>query len=238
MNDEKNLPESTKKPVRKPKPVGAEGHRARMLERFEKCAGEGMDDRQLLEILLFYALPRVDTRDQAVRLIEAFGSLDGVLSAPKAELVKVDGIGPRAADLLRLVDFISVSRTSPEVIPSKSYPDDEAIGGLFVKSFAGVREECVIAAAFDGKKRLITLYRSPTGSHGSCCVAVRTLTDFIGRTRASYIALAHNHPKGKLIASIEDREFTVMLDSLLPMLEIGFLGHFIVSENEFVRIWV
>lgn len=227
-----------KEAVRKSKPVGADGHRARMLERFEKSGADGMDDRQLLEILLFYALPRVDTRDQSVRLIETFGSLDGVLNASRDELTGINGIGPRAAALLKLVNQISLLRMTPAISRSKSYPSEEDIGALFVGSISNISEERVMLAAFDGKKRLITLYKSPSGSHGSCSISIRTITDFIAQTRASYLAVAHNHPNGDLIASVEDREFTAILEKLIPKLDAGFLGHYIVNSGDFIKIWV
>ena len=79
-----------------------DGHRQRMRQRFEQQGDDGFHDHELLEMLLSCALPRVNTNPIAHELLQTFGSVTGVLDAPSAELMKVPGIGPNAAMLLRL----------------------------------------------------------------------------------------------------------------------------------------
>ena len=80
-----------------------DGHRQRMRQRFEQQGDDGFHDHELLEMLLSCALPRVNTNPIAHELLQTFGSVTGVLDAPSAELMKVPGIGPNAAMLLRLL---------------------------------------------------------------------------------------------------------------------------------------
>ena len=82
-------------------PVSMEGHRARMRLRAESIGAEHMRPQELVEMMLYYALPRRDTREQAHALIGAFGSVEGVLAASEQELTKVRGIGRRTAAWLR-----------------------------------------------------------------------------------------------------------------------------------------
>lgn len=82
-------------------PVSMEGHRARMRLRAESIGAEHMRPQELVEMMLYYALPRRDTREQAHVLIGAFGSVEGVLAASEQELTKVRGIGRRTAAWLR-----------------------------------------------------------------------------------------------------------------------------------------
>ena len=82
-------------------PVSMEGHRARMRLRAESIGAEHMRPQELVEMMLYYALPRRDTREQAHALIRAFGSVEGVLAASEQELTKVRGIGRRTAAWLR-----------------------------------------------------------------------------------------------------------------------------------------
>lgn len=82
-------------------PISVEGHRARMRERAERMNAESMRPQDLLEMLLYYALPRRDTKPQAAELIGRFGSVEAVFRADEGELVKVKGIGPRTARWLR-----------------------------------------------------------------------------------------------------------------------------------------
>lgn len=83
-----------------------DGHRQRKRQQFLSHGPESMADHELLELALFYAIPRRDTNETAHRLLDQFGSLDRVLSAPEQELEKVEGVGQGAAVLLRLMGSI------------------------------------------------------------------------------------------------------------------------------------
>ena len=82
-------------------PISVEGHRARMRERAERMNAESMRPQDLLELLLYYALPRRDTKPLAAELMERFGSVEAVFRAEERELKKTKGIGPRAAAWLK-----------------------------------------------------------------------------------------------------------------------------------------
>lgn len=80
-----------------------DGHRQRKRERFLKQGADGLADHEVLELLLYYAIPRRDTNELAHRLIQHFGTLDAVFQAPPEALMQVSGIGENAAVLLNLV---------------------------------------------------------------------------------------------------------------------------------------
>ena len=80
-----------------------DGHRARKKEQFRTHGLDAFADHEVLELLLYYAIPRADTNPIAHRLIERFGSLDGVFSASVSELSQVEGVGESAATLLALL---------------------------------------------------------------------------------------------------------------------------------------
>ncbi len=88
-------------------PISVEGHRARMRERAERMNAESMRPQDLLELLLYYALPRRDTKPQAAELIGRFGSVEGVFRADERELTQVKGIGPRAAGWLKKIGALT-----------------------------------------------------------------------------------------------------------------------------------
>ena len=79
-----------------------EGHRERMRRQLKTSGMDSLSDVQVLEVALYYAIPRRDTNEIAHALLSRFGSLSGVLEAPRAELLKIDGMGESAADLLLL----------------------------------------------------------------------------------------------------------------------------------------
>ena len=92
------------------------GHRHRLREKFIKHS-DSFSDHELLELLLTYAIPRVDTNKTAHKLIDAFGSLQAVISADPKVLTTVDGVGDSAAYFLSLVG--KVSETTRSVGPKK-----------------------------------------------------------------------------------------------------------------------
>lgn len=83
-----------------------EGHRARMKKKLLENGERSLADHELLEVLLYYAIPRRDTNELAHRLLKQFGSLRGVLSAPVQELACVSGVGQQAALLLGMVPIL------------------------------------------------------------------------------------------------------------------------------------
>ena len=84
-------------------PIGAAGHRARMRQRLLRAGPKALADHEMLEMVLFLALPRCDTKPIARVLLRRFGSFGGVIGAPPADLLAVDGIGEAGAAALKLV---------------------------------------------------------------------------------------------------------------------------------------
>ena len=80
-----------------------DGHRGRMKKRFVRYGLDNFDDISVLELLLFYAIPRQDTNVLAHRLLDTFGSLSAVFEARYEDLMRVEGIGENAAVLLKLI---------------------------------------------------------------------------------------------------------------------------------------
>ena len=83
------------------------GHRKRLKDKLINLGADALYDHELLEMLLFYSIPRVNTNTQAHRLMERFDSLCGVFKADKDELAKTLGVGERSAELIKIVDAIS-----------------------------------------------------------------------------------------------------------------------------------
>ena len=118
-----------------------EGHRQRKKEQFREHGLDAFADHEALELLLYYAIPRQDTNPIAHRLLERFGSLEGVFSAPAYELQKVEGVGENAATLIRLLfplcRRVRTSGGRHEVI----FNTRENIGAYFIELFLGERRE-------------------------------------------------------------------------------------------------
>lgn len=132
-----------------------DGHRQRCKRRYLAAGAEGMDDHQLLELLLFFAIPRQDTNETAHRLVRQFGSMQGVLRASADELMTVDGVGENAAVLLRLAGDMAL-RARCSAMPQTVLNSTERTGVYFMELLAGEKKELLYQVCLDGKGKLLS----------------------------------------------------------------------------------
>ncbi len=207
-----------------------EGHRKRMMERLMHDA-EGLQDHELLEILLFYALPRVNTNPLAHELLRTFGSVDGVFGASVEELRSVDGIGASAAGLIRTAGQLyrracvrgeaPVRLNNPAVLLDLAR---ERLGGLDSEAV-----ECYLIGKGD---RVKFIKRFSTGRSGEASFGTEELMRILAAQQPGGLAVAHNHPHGKAQPSQEDDVFTARVQMICAMQEIVFYDHIIVGESD------
>ena len=206
-----------------------EGHRAKMKERFLTYGMEQFEDHNVLEFILFFAIPRRDTNEIAHRLMNRFGSFNAVLDASPAELMKVEGVGEHAALLLK--SYPAVARRYGDVAArrSKPFPSYAEMGQMLVDHYAGLNREQVYAVFFDLSLRRCGDCVLHEGDINSVGFSIRTLGEAILRNRCAYLVLAHNHPGGVPIASSEDLSVTERIAAFAADLGVVLVDHFIVA---------
>ncbi len=208
-----------------------EGHRQRLTDRYLNEGLEGFEDHEILEYILFYALPRVDTNDIAHKLIETFGSLSGVLEADPKDLHQVSGIGIRAAAYLTMFPdvFRSYQRSKLGKRPSiKTIKDacEFAKSLLFGKAF-----EQFYVIWLDTQNRVIHYERLSEGGISESPVYMNKIAAGALRHHAVKGLVAHNHPGGSVTPSAADISTTHDIVKALGTLGIELIDHIIVSEN-------
>ncbi len=208
-----------------------DGHRKRMRESFLTRDFDTVPDHEILEILLFYAHTRKDTNELAHRLINAFGNLESVLSAPYEELVKINGIGESAAVLINLFSKLAVRYVSAIDDEATIKTDDEIIR-MIVNRLANEPKEKVLIALLDRKRKLINITEVATGGIDDASFRPRALLEPIFRCGATRVVIAHNHPQGFAVPSMADVETTQTIKGLLRPLEVLFDDHIIVSGKD------
>jgi len=213
-----------------------DGHRSRMRNRFLEHGADTMEDHALLELLLYYACPRIDTNPIAHRLLEQFGGLAQVLDAPVEELQKVPGIGESAAALLKLAPQLArradIRRSSTDDILNTT----EKAGRYLVPYFAAELDEVVYMLCLDAKCKAIGCRLLFRGSVNSAVVNVRTAVEYALRYKATSVILAHNHTSGLAIPSREDEATTRRLYDALAAVDVQLVDHIIVAEGDFVSL--
>ena len=212
------------------------GHRARMKQRYLGQGLEGFSDHEVLELLLYYAIPRADVNPLAHRLMERFGNLHGVLDAEAAELTEVEGVGESAAALLRLIRDVNRRYLLDRQEKRPLLADSETAGRFLLPHFFGLREERVYAAFLDDELRLIRCRQLFEGGIDYAPLSVRKLVETALREKATGVILAHNHPAGQAVPSMSDREATLRIRSALEAVQIRLLDHIIVAGEEFISM--
>ena len=211
------------------------GHRGRLKKRFAETQGKGFEDHELLELFLFYSIPRNDTNATAHMLLDRFGSLEGVMAASTEELIQVDGIGKSTALLIK-AGFELHMRMLCDVPKNATFNTYEEIGEHVVKLFTHIKTETVMLLLFDKKGRIIRTSTIAAGNTDRAMVDMRKLLTFSIADGASKAAMAHNHPSGVTDASFDDRVITMQVEELLRSLGIKLVEHYIVADGNYAGI--
>jgi len=213
-----------------------EGHRQRLKERFRKEGLDHFDDLYVLELLLFYCMPRRDTNPIAHDLKAKFGSLAGVLDATPKELQSVPNVGPSVVEFFTLLKSVwrkySVQKADLD-IPLQTITQ---CGEYIKPHFIDRSQETVILLCLDAKCKAISCTVVGEGSVNSASISVRKIVETALNANASSVILAHNHPSGLAIPSVEDVQTTLRLGKALHAVEITLVDHLVFADEEFVSI--
>ena len=213
-----------------------DGHRQRLKERFRLEGLDNFDEVQVLELLLFYCIPRVDTNPLAHRLLERFGSLSQVMETPAAELERVEGMGSNAATFLNLITSVGryylVNRSAQNTILNTT----EKCGHYLCSHFYGRRNETVFLLCLDAKCKLLCCREIGEGSVNSASISVRRIVETALAANATSVVLAHNHPSGIATPSAEDVLTTRRLATALQTVEVVLADHIVVADDDFVSL--
>ena len=210
------------------------GHRERMKKQFRENGLTSFNDHQILELLLFYAVPQKDTNELAHTILNAFGGkLSDVLDAPYSELVKIKGLGEHAATFLKLLP-----QAASYYMSTKQLRNDQCFAegiddicryfeGIFMKT----DNEEVRAAAVTSELRLIREKKIADGTICSVGFSIRALMNFAVECGCDRLIIAHNHPRGVFTASKNDMIATRDIVRHFRAFDIEIIDHIIVGQN-------
>lgn len=209
-------------------------HRKRMKEKFLKQGLKGFSEHEIMEMLLYFALPQVDTNEIAHELINKGGSFIGVFDLPYEEMKKVSGIKDQAATFLKLIPEIAryyfVQEALLAASPRMTY---EEMADVCVKSFIGAQKEALLCMIFDSKMRLLHVGIIAEGSFSAVAASFRDIAENIIKMGGASVVFAHNHPSSSSEPSPEDVDSTRRILSLLYNFEIELIEHFVVSGDTY-----
>lgn len=214
--------------------VGTEGHRARLKSKLLENGASSMTEAELLEIILFYVVPRRDCRVLAEQMLAKYATIEALCEADPDELEKLDYIKGNAVVLLKVLG--EILRRNTVINGDASLLEENRLKEYLIDLFKGKEKETVYALYFDRSGSYIGRQVIFRGSISKTQFSLRAVTEGIIRVGGKSVVLAHNHPSNLLIPSGDDIISTRRIAAHLAANEIELLDHYIVGENDAVSI--
>ncbi len=205
------------------------GHRQRVKDNVRKYGTEQLADHQLLELMLFYSIPRADTNALAHALLKRFKSLRGVLNATYEELCSVDGVGESTAIMLLGMFEMACRANKPDFDKRPVYKKREDYEALAVGYLSGELKETAVTFYFDRNGRLKGETVFARGSENSVAIDHEKVLRQAVFYNAAKVLIAHNHPVDVASPSVCDIETTRVLSVWLRKAGILVVDHIIVG---------
>lgn len=213
-----------------------EGHRERLRTTFVNHGLDVMTDIHVLEFLLFYTNPRKDTNPIAHRLLDTFGSLDGVLSASISDLMSLGGLSENAASLIRLIPDVARRQQISRLPLGIILDTPEKFAQYLLPYYIGAKDECIYLLALDSKCKVIDCSKLATGSVNCAALSTRAVVEYALRFKATSIVMSHNHPSGIATPSQEDLHATRAYSQALNTVSVLLADHIIVAGDDYTSM--
>jgi len=207
------------------------GHRQRLRERFRNGGADALPDYELLEMLLFRALPRRDTKGLAKRLLARFGSFAEVINAPEPRLKEVDGAGDSVVTELKLVRAAALRMMRSEIVQRPALSSWKQVIDYLLAAQSYEHREQFRILFLDKRNRLIADEVQQQGTVDHTPVYVREVVKRALELSATAIILVHNHPSGDPTPSRADIDMTKQIVASAAPLGISVHDHIIVGRE-------
>jgi len=207
------------------------GHRERMKEEFRKKGIEHLADYKVLEMLLFYSIPRGDTNETGHRLADTFGTISGVFDAPIELLTETKGVGRESATLIKLVSAIIRAYMDDYASKHNIINDIESAKAYMKYKFLCQASECVYLACLGNNGKVIYCPCLAEGTQKHVEISPSEIVRTALRCNAVKAVLAHNHPNGICTPSSRDLRATSIIYDELRRVDIELTDHIIVAPD-------
>ncbi len=210
-----------------------EGHRARMRNRFLKNGFEGFSEHEILEMLLYYTIPRKNTNETAHDILDKYMTLANVFDADPHSLMKMTGLKEPSATLLTMIPHLFRVYEASKRAKDSLLHNTESIGQYAISLLKGKVNEEFALICLDSNRRVHWSGIIAKGIIDRIEAYPRLVVSEVVKHNAKTVIFAHNHPHGSLYPSPADKEATRTLIEVLWGIDVTVLDHIIVSENRF-----
>ena len=212
-------------------PSYVEGHRARLRDRFMQGGAAALPDYELLELVLFRALPRQDVKPLARRLMDTFGDFNCVLSAPAHRLTEVQGVGSAVVQELKIVEAAAHRLARTRVLHRPLLSSWDALLDYCQTAMAHQEAEQFRVLYLDRKNVLIADEEQARGTVDHVPVYPREIMRRALELTASALIMVHNHPSGDPTPSQADISMTARVVAAGEVMGITVHDHLIIGKS-------
>ena len=217
-----------------PSPISAEGHRTRMRARLLTAGPDSVADHELLEMVLFLALPRRDTKPIARALLSRFGSFANAVSAPVVDLRGIEGLGDAGTAALKTIQAAALRLARAEVMDRPVLNNWDRLIDYLTAALSRERVEQFRILFLDNKNRLLADEAQSRGTVNHTPVYPREVVKRALELHATALILVHNHPSGDPTPSRDDIAMTQEIKQAASALSVVVHDHVIVGNGSWL----
>jgi DNA repair protein RadC len=222
--------------VEKPVKPHYHGHRGRLRHRFLTGGPGALQEYELLELLLTFAIPYSDVKPLAKRLIEHFGSFNQVFDAPAEDLTEFTGLREYSAVLIKLVKACSEYTLKAEALKRQQLKSLSNLIDYCRASMGGLTDEQFRVIFLNSGNEVIAEEIVHEGTVNQTVVYPRKVLELALKHKATALILVHNHPSGNLTPSTADQELTRALVKASRALNLKVLDHLIIGRHGYFSL--
>ena len=213
------------------------GHRERVRKEFLKNGfDEDTPPHKIMEMLLFYSIPRKDTNEIAHELVSRFGSIAGIIDAPVEELVKVNGVNTNTAALIKLIMPVARRYMFDKKRNTHKYSNIDEVGNYLLSRYIGYSKEVFSITSFSGSGSILGFDILSEGDVSEVSISTRTVIEAVLKRQAVCAIIAHNHPDGVAVPSDNDIAVTENIKNALAHINVRLLDHLIIADGDYVSM--
>lgn len=208
------------------------GHRSRMRKKLVEKGLEFFEPHEVLEILLYYAIPQRNTNGIAKNLIDRFGSLASVLDAPEEELMDA-GLTDYQIQYIKMYPIIMQMYLNDKYHNSHMILNENNINDFFIRQFSAYADSEVVLLVLLDPKRSIKYCGVIANSHFSIAdISVGTITELAVKNGAVSAIIAHNRIRGSSLPSQQDVKKTIEIKRQLELVKVYLIDHYLITNSD------
>lgn len=210
------------------------GHRERLRNRYIESGYKSLNDYEVIELLLTFVRPRVDTKPIAKKLLNKYGTLENIFKADKKELLNFSGLGEKSSFFLKFIGDISAYSFQEKVRKNKvSLKNKREVINYLRNTIGFSKNEKFKVLFLNVLNEIIEIENLFEGTIDKSTIYPRKILERALYYNARNIIFVHNHPSGKVSPSEKDIEFTRDMKDFFKIVDINVIDHIIITENSY-----